>query len=266
MNWTQEQRNTIETTGRSILVSAAAGSGKTTVLVERIRKLLIEEGADIDRFLITTFTNAAAAEMKERLEKALREELKKPESDKVMLIRQLSKLPSASIGTFHSFAFDVIRQYFYLIDIEPGFSVADEVQVSIMKQEAVNNVFARRYEENAEEFRAFILKYAGAGNDRRLRENVLETCRTLASIHDGIEWANAKAALLGGEHPLEDIGGYMFFARRILQGIRAAGRHYIRSAELAQEEGLALCYGTAADDAENAGGLYRTACDAFACP
>ena len=69
MNWTDEQRKTIETTGRSILVSAAAGSGKTTVLVERIKNLLINEGADIDRFLITTFTNAAAAEMKERLEK-----------------------------------------------------------------------------------------------------------------------------------------------------------------------------------------------------
>ena len=75
MNWTDEQRKTIETTGRSILVSAAAGSGKTTVLVERIKNLLINEGADIDRFLITTFTNAAAAEMKERLDKALREEM-----------------------------------------------------------------------------------------------------------------------------------------------------------------------------------------------
>ena len=74
--------------------------------------------------------------MKERLEKALREEMKKPGADKAVLTRQLSKLPSASIGTFHSFAFNVIRQYFYLIDIEPGFNVADDVQVSIMKQEA----------------------------------------------------------------------------------------------------------------------------------
>ena len=198
MNWTDEQRKTIETTGRSILVSAAAGSGKTTVLVERIKNLLINEGADIDRFLITTFTNAAAEEMKERLEKALREEMKKPGADKAMLTRQLSKLPSASIGTFHSFAFDVIRQYFYLIDIEPGFNVADDVQVSIMKQEAVDNVFRRRYENNSEDFRAFILKYSDSRNDRNLRENVLVTSKTLASIHNGIDWAYAKAELLSG--------------------------------------------------------------------
>ena len=173
MNWTDEQRQTIETTGRSILVSAAAGSGKTTVLVERIKKLMIDEGTDIDRFLITTFTNAAAAEMRERLEKALRDELKKPDADRTMLTRQLSKLPSASIGTFHSFAFDIVRQYFYLIDVEPGFGVADDVQIEIMKREAVDNVFARRYEENTEEFRSFVLKYGGSRNDSALRDDVI---------------------------------------------------------------------------------------------
>lgn len=266
MNWTQEQRDTIETTGRSILVSAAAGSGKTTVLVERIKRLLIDEGTDIDRFLITTFTNAAAAEMKERLEKALREEMKKPGADKAMLTRQLSKLPSASIGTFHSFAFDVIRQYFYLIDIEPGFNVADDVQVSIMKQEAVDKVFRRRYEDNSEDFRAFILKYSGSRNDRNLRESVLETCRTLASIHGGIEWAHAKADLLGGEHPLEAAGGYGYFARMIERGLNTARRHYGRAAELANGSGLPLCYAAASENAEKLEELAQKAGEAFACP
>ena len=266
MNWTKEQRDTIETTGRSILVSAAAGSGKTTVLVERIKRLLIDEGTDIDRFLITTFTNAAAAEMKERLEKALREEMKKPGADKSMLTRQLSKLPSASIGTFHSFAFDVIRQYFYLIDIEPGFNVADDVQVSIMKQQAVDEVFRRRYENNSEYFRAFILKYSGSRNDRNLRESILETCKTLASIHGGIEWAHAKADLLGGEHPLEAIGGYGYFARIVKSGLKTAWRHYGRAAELAHESGLPLCYAAAAENAEKLEELIKKAEEDFACP
>lgn len=265
MNWTEEQRRTIETTGRSILVSAAAGSGKTTVLVERIRKLIIDEGTDIDRFLITTFTNAAAAEMKERLDKALRDEMKKPGADKTALTRQLSKLPSASIGTFHSFAFDVIRQYFYLIGIEPGFDIADDVQMSIMKQEAVDSVFSRRYEENTEAFRNFILKYAGSKTDRAIRDNILETCRTLASIHHGIEWARAKADLLGGTHPLADIGGYRYFAERIKDGIRDACRKYERSVQLARQEGLPNCYDAAVEDVENLRELYRDACDAFAC-
>ncbi len=79
MNWTQSQRETIETRNKNILVSAAAGSGKTAVLIERIKRLVIEEKTDIDRFLITTFTNAASAEMKARLEKAIREELEKKE-------------------------------------------------------------------------------------------------------------------------------------------------------------------------------------------
>ncbi len=266
MNWTKEQRDTIETTGRSILVSAAAGSGKTTVLVERIKRLLIDEGTDIDRFLITTFTNAAAAEMKERLEKALREEMKKPGADKAMLTRQLSKLPSASIGTFHSFAFDVIRQYFYLIDIEPGFNVADDVQVSIMKQEAVDKVFRRRYENNSDDFRAFILKYSGSRNDKNLRERVLETCKTLASIHGGIEWAHAKADLLGGEHPLEATGGYRYFARMIKRGLKTACRHYSRAAELAYGSGLPLCHDAAAENTEKLEELIKKAEEAFACP
>lgn len=266
MNWTKEQSDTIETTGRSILVSAAAGSGKTTVLVERIKRLLIDEGTDIDRFLITTFTNAAAAEMKERLEKALREEMKKLGADKAMLTRQLSKLPSASIGTFHSFAFDVIRQYFYLIDVEPGFNVADDVQVSIMKQQAVDEVFRRRYENNSECFRAFILKYSGSRNDRNLRESILETCKTLASIHGGIEWAHAKADLLGGEHPLEAIGGYGYFARIVKSGLKTAWRHYGRAAELAHESGLPLCYAAAAENAEKLEELIKKAEEDFACP
>ena len=266
MNWTKEQSDTIEKTGRSILVSAAAGSGKTTVLVERIKRLLIDEGTDIDRFLITTFTNAAAAEMKERLEKALREEMKKPGADKALLTRQLSKLPSASIGTFHSFAFDVIRQYFYLIDIEPGFNVADDVQVSIMKQEAVDNVFRRRYENNSEDFRAFILKYSGSRNDRNIRESVLATSKTLASIYNGIDWAYAKAELLSGAHPLEAIGGYGYFVRMIERGLKDACRHYGKAADLAHTEGLPLCHEAAAENAEKIEELIKSAEEAFACP
>ena len=263
MNWTQEQRATIETTGKSILVSAAAGSGKTTVLVERIKRLMIDEGTDIDRFLITTFTNAAAAEMRERLEKALRDELKKPDTDRTMLTRQLSKLPSASIGTFHSFAFDVVRQYFYLIDVEPGFSVADDVQIEIMKRQAVDNVFARRYEENSEAFREFVLTYGGGRSDKSLRDNVLETCRTLGSIHNGIAWARAKASNLGTEHPLEAIGGYEYMASLIQRGLEKALRQYERAAEMCHDHGLANCYGIVCEDIEAVEELISKAERAF---
>ena len=266
MEWTKEQRKTIETTGSSILVSAAAGSGKTTVLVERIKNLLINKGADIDRFLITTFTNAAAAEMRVRLDKALRDELKKPDADKAMLTRQLSKLPSASIGTFHSFALDIIRQYFYLIDIEPGFTIADDVQIEIMKQNAVDNLFSRRYEENTEEFREFILKYAAGKTDSRLRENLLETCRTLSSIHNGIEWALAKASKLGADDPVMEIGGYRYFAGLILEGLGTSFAGYEKLAALCNTYGLQASCDAAGENAEKVAELAEKAKAALACP
>ena len=104
MQWTDAQKKTIETRERNILVSAAAGSGKTAVLIERIRSLVLEDKIDIDRFLITTFTNAASAEMKARLEKSIREQMEKPGADRQFLKRQLSLMPRASISTFHTFA------------------------------------------------------------------------------------------------------------------------------------------------------------------
>ena len=108
MKWTEAQQQTIETRDKNILVSAAAGSGKTAVLIERIKQLMLKDKVDIDRFLITTFTNAASAEMKERLEKAINEEMKKPDSDKAFLKKQQSLLPTANISTFHKFALEVM--------------------------------------------------------------------------------------------------------------------------------------------------------------
>ncbi|MGX8774360.1 MAG: UvrD-helicase domain-containing protein, partial [Bacillota bacterium] len=194
------------------------------------------------------------------------EELKKPDADRAMLTRQLSKLPSASIGTFHSFAFDIVRQYFYLIDIEPGFGVADDVQIEIMKREAVDNVFARRYEENSEEFRDFVLKYGGNRNDSSLRDNVLETCKLLSSIHKGIEWAYGKAEQLAADDPVEAIGGYAFMADRIMAGLEEAEKKFRKAADMMHDNGLALCYGVACDDLERLEELIAKAKAAFACP
>ena len=122
-------------------MSAAAGSGKTAVLIERITRLVIDEKTDIDRFLITTFTNAAAAEMKSRLEKAISKQMDEPGADRSFLRRQLSMMPRANISTFHTFALEVMRRYFYLTDLEPGFSIGDDVEVSIMKNDAAARLF-----------------------------------------------------------------------------------------------------------------------------
>ena len=219
MEWNNEQLEAIETTGKNILVSAAAGSGKTTVLVERVKSLVLNGETDIDRFLITTFTKAAASEMKERLEAAIRKEMKKPDADKAKLTRQLQQLPGASIGTFHSFAIEIIRQYFYLTDLEPGFSVADDIQMALMKRDALNKVFEKRYEENTEEFKSFILKYSSSRGDDRLKENILDTYKTLVSIPDYIGWAEDQAE----KACAEPAGGpqRILTEKQMLAGLRA---------------------------------------------
>ena len=130
MKWTQAQQQTIDTRDKNILVSAAAGSGKTAVLIERIKQLMLNDKVDIDKFLITTFTDAASAEMKERLEKAIKDELNVSGTDKKFLKRQLTLLHSSNISTFHTFALEVMRRFFYLTDLEPGFKIEDDVESS----------------------------------------------------------------------------------------------------------------------------------------
>ena len=133
--WTEEQQKVIDLRGRNILVSAAAGSGKTAVLVERIISRLTRDNPpmDVDRLLIMTFTDAAAAEMKERIglaiEKALEED---PENEH--LKRQSVLIRTAKIMTIHSFCSSVIREYFHTIDLDPGFRVAEEGELKHLKQ------------------------------------------------------------------------------------------------------------------------------------
>lgn len=232
MKWTEAQQKTIETRDKNILVSAAAGSGKTAVLIERIKQLVIRDKVDIDRFLITTFTNAAASEMKERLDKAVRSELNEPDADRSFLKRQLDLMPSASISTFHTFALDLMRRYFYLTDLEPGFRIGDDVQISIMKKDAVDQLFDRRFEEGGEEFRDFLRKYSGDRNDRRLKENIISMYDEMRSVPDYLEWANERAELLNGEAPAEKLG--------IIEVVRAETYHGIQEASVCYNKALQL--------------------------
>ena len=125
MGWTESQQNAIDARGRNILVSAAAGSGKTAVLVARVIKLITdrENPVDIDKFLIVTFTNAAAAEMKSRISAGLQEKLRTCPGDP-LIMRQLSLLPGAQICTIHSFCLDLVRENFFSIGISRDFYIA----------------------------------------------------------------------------------------------------------------------------------------------
>jgi len=176
-SWTEEQHDAIYTEGSDILVSAAAGSGKTAVLVERIiQKLVREENPiDIDSLLVVTFTNAAAQEMRNRVSEALEEALaENPKS--VHLKKQLSLLQRASISTLHSFCLEVLRQYAYLLDIDPAFRIADTMEVDMIKQEVIEDLFETWYGAEGEaqqDFFAVVDRFSSDRSDVDVEDIIL---------------------------------------------------------------------------------------------
>lgn len=148
MAWANEQQAAIDSRGQTLLLSAAAGSGKTAVLVERIiRRLLDKEyPIDITELLVVTFTKAAAAEMRDRIGTALMKALSETKDPRVE--RQLALLPSAQISTLHAFCQHVIRKYFYTIDLDPAFSIAGEEELNLLRRQVLEDVFLSYYEDD----------------------------------------------------------------------------------------------------------------------
>ena len=139
--FTKDQQQAITLRDKNILVSAAAGSGKTAVLVERIIQIISEgeHPADIDRLLVVTFTSAAASEMRERITDAISEKLSSdPENEHLQ--RQSALIHNAQITTIHSFCLFVIRNHFQEIGLDPAFRVADEGEIGLMMQDVLEEV------------------------------------------------------------------------------------------------------------------------------
>jgi len=173
MNWTEEQQAAIDAVGSNLLISAAAGSGKTAVLVERIIRIILKDKIDIDRLLIVTFTNAAAGEMRERISTAIMEEMDKKTGDEQHLRRQISLLNRASISTIHSFCIDVVRRHFHIIDVDPGFRIGDVTETGILKLEALEELFEEEYEKADNIFFQLVETFGGTKEDRPLQDLVL---------------------------------------------------------------------------------------------
>ncbi|MEC1715705.1 helicase-exonuclease AddAB subunit AddA [Schinkia azotoformans] len=169
--WTDDQWRAIATSGKDILVAAAAGSGKTAVLVERIIKKItsVNNPVDVDRLLVVTFTNAAAAEMRKRIGEALEKEIAKSPSS-LHLRRQLTLLNRASISTLHSFCLNVLRKYYYYIDLDPGFRIADETEAELLMEEVMEELFEEQYSlENNECFYDLVDRYSDDRSDIELQ-------------------------------------------------------------------------------------------------
>ncbi|QOS80297.1 helicase-exonuclease AddAB subunit AddA [Paenibacillus sp. JNUCC31] len=166
--WSDDQWSAISQSGEDILVAAAAGSGKTAVLVERIIRKIADpsQGFSVDRLLVATFTKAAAAEMKQRIREALERALEEqPAEDH--LRKQLSLLGRASITTLHSFCMEVIRRYYQQIPLNPAFRILNENEAEIMRQELLEELFEEKYgeEDEGSTFRELVDWFSGERND-----------------------------------------------------------------------------------------------------
>lgn len=190
VNWTDEQRKVIEYRNRNILVSAAAGSGKTAVLVERIVKKITDEKnpVDIDRILVVTFTKAAASEMKERIGVAINK-LKEDNPEDLNLDRQMTLLHNAQITTIDSFCLFVVRNHFEAINLEPNFRIADTGEMKLLEMDVLAEVFEQNYaKEEAEAFLAFVDAYSGKRNDQAVRDMVSKLYHVSSSASWPKKW------------------------------------------------------------------------------
>lgn len=197
MKWTEEQNDAIVSGGNNILVSAGAGAGKTAVLVERIKKQVIDEKIGITKILVVTFTNAAALEMKEKIRAAIFSELERLEDDETdkreYLSEQLRSFGNTSISTFHSFALSVIREYYYLCDLSPNFKVAEQDSTELLEQEALDLIFEKEYREKRKEFYEFNEKYSSGKNNYGARTAISDTYKFIRSLPNPMEWLANKA-------------------------------------------------------------------------
>ncbi|MDR3304594.1 MAG: UvrD-helicase domain-containing protein, partial [Clostridiales Family XIII bacterium] len=193
MNWTEKQLQTITHRGKNILVSAAAGSGKTAVLTERIRRIVTEDRVPLSEILVVTFTEAAASEMKSRIFAALAEAASRGDP---FAEKQLAQMGAAKIMTFHSFALSILKQHFHIIELDPSFQVCDEQRAAFLKQEAMDLLFAERFEANEEAFPDFLKNYANARNENEVRDMISELYRFVRTLPDSFEWLARNVSLL----------------------------------------------------------------------
>ena len=228
VKWTSEQQKVIDLRNRNILVSAAAGSGKTAVLVERIIRRLTEDDTptDVDRLLIVTFTEAAAAEMKERISAAIEKKLEERPGD-IRLERQATLIHSAQITTIHSFCLAVIRDHFHVIGIDPGFRIAEEGELKLLKQDVLEDLLEECYAEAKEEFLDFTERFGSGKRDKKIEEIILKMYEYSRSYPRPDRWLDQCVKAYASED-LE---------------VRAEERVRMRAADIERvlERGLKIC-------------------------
>lgn len=202
MSFTQEQLQAIREQGKDILVSASAGSGKTTVLTQRVLKEIMN-GKSVDELLIVTFTKAAAEEMKKRIKSELTMRLKDKISNKQRnhLRTQLSNIDAANISTIDAFCLEVIHRFYYAIDLDPSFSIlTDDTQAALLKEQALHEVESQKIENNDENFLAFYDNFAGDRDAESARDLLLDLYNFAMAKPNYRKWLKN----LAGDYEIKD--------------------------------------------------------------
>ena len=219
LKWTEEQKQAIYEKGSNILVAAAAGSGKTAVLVERIINKIINENIDIDKLLVVTFTNAAASEMRERVLNAIYKKIDEdPENEKLQ--RQVTLLNKASICTIDSFCLDVVRNNFFEIDIAPNFRIGDTTEIEILKQDVLEDLFEEKYEAEDEDFTKLLNTYTSYKDDTPLKELILKIYTYIQSNPFPEKWLNEKIEMFNLSDKLEENFADTIWGKLLLKQVK----------------------------------------------
>lgn len=204
ISWTDEQKSVINSRHGNLLVSAAAGSGKTAVLVERILEMVMgidadgrktEAKIDIDEVLVVTFTRAAAAQMKEKIADKLEQAAEEHPEDE-HIVKQLSLLPRADIMTIDSFCLGIVKDYFQMIGIDSSFDIADNAEMDLIKNDILDEVLEQKYQEASDEFIGLVDSFARKESDEKIRELVYQIYRVASGYPKPERWINeAETAL-----------------------------------------------------------------------
>ena len=259
--WTKEQKQAIYEKGQNILVAAAAGSGKTAVLVERIIEKVLHDNVDIDRLLVVTFTNAAASEMRERVLDAIYKKLDE-EPDNELLYRQITLLNKASICTIDSFCLEVVRNNFYQLEnLSPNFRIADTTEIELLKQDVIEEIFEKKYEED-KDFIKLINTYTSYRDDTPLKELALNIYNYIQSNPFPEKWLHEKIEMFNIKDNLEEDFSKTVWGKELLKQIEDEVIYSIKSLEdiekkLYLEPELEKFYQTIRDDIEKLEVLKR---------
>ena len=219
--FTPSQQNVIDYRGKNMLVSASAGTGKTTVMIERIVSL-IEEGYDVSQIVVVTFTNLAAAEMKARLLSKLAQKRNNPR-----IVEQMEKLDSASICTLHSFCSELLKNYFYVVDIDPAFTILDSVTVSTLRKNTLDDIFAEYFSAQDDVFRRVYKIFATHRREENFKSTLLslyDFSRCLENFSDWYKEKRVNFVEFGDDNPiiqtiLQDIVQSVNYYKRNMQDI-----------------------------------------------